>query len=126
MVASLDIAEPAILLKPARLYRTGMSGTPLYDITRGVWKLDNTLAGRAGLAMTVIKGKVLEVYTIISWHPANTTPYLSGRIDQANPKYATRYEFSGCVAPAQIRNRYIGLAVGHLFGSGSVVRYVNC
>lgn len=126
MAASLSIAEPAILFKPARLYRLGMSGTDLYDITRGVWKLDKARAERAALAMTVVKGKVLEVYTISSWHPANTTPYLSGRTDQANPQYAARYEFSGHLAPAQIRTRYIGLAVHHFFGSGAVVRYVNC
>jgi hypothetical protein len=126
MAASLSIAEPAILLKPARLYRPGMSGTHLYDITRGVWRLDKARAEGAALAMTVVKGKVLEVYTIVRWDPANTTAYLSGRSDQANPEYATRYEFTGHVAPAHIRNRYIGLAVGQLFGSGSVVRYVNC
>lgn len=126
MEPSTDISEPAILLKPARLYRRGMSGTELYDITRGVWKVDRQRAERAMLAFAVGDGKIVEVYTISSWHAANTTPYPSGRRDQSEARYASRFEFTGQVASSRTRDKYLGLAVNHLFGRGQVVRYLNC
>jgi hypothetical protein len=122
-----DITERVMLLKPVQLYRPGwMSGTPLYDITRGVWRVDIWRASGASLAFTVADGKVVAVYEIDGWHPANTTPYLSGRQDQADPKYAKRFEFTGKVAPSGIRDKYLGRSVNDLFGRGQVIRYVNC
>jgi len=121
-----EITDRVILLKPAQLYRPGMSGTNLYDITRGVWKVQRQRASKASLAFAVVHGKVVEVYEIDDWHPANTTPYLSRRQDQADPKYAKRFEFTGKVAPSGVRNKYLDQLVGHLFGSGQVILYVNC
>lgn len=121
-----DITEPVILLKPAQLYRPGMSGTQLYDVTRGVWKVNRQRALRASFAFAVADGGVVEIYEIHDWHPANSTPYPSGRQDQADPKYAKRFEFTGKVAPSGIQNKYLGQLVGHLFGRGQVIRYLNC
>jgi hypothetical protein len=121
-----DITDRVILLKPTKLYRPGMSAVHLYDITRGVWRVDEQKARRASLAFTVIDGNVVEVYTIDDWHNANTTPYRSGRQDQALPKYVTRFEFTGrVVPPGDVRRKYCGLPVGHLFGNGAVVAYIN-
>jgi len=125
-MGAADITERVILLKPAQLYRPGwISGTPLYDITRGVWRVDKQRALKVSFAFTVVDGKVVEVYEIDDWHPANSTQYLSGRQDQADPRYAKRFEFTGKVAPS-VKSKYFGVSVGHLFGSGQVIRYVNC
>ena len=121
-----DISETAILFKPARLYSPGMSGTALYDITRGVWRVDRQRAERAMLAFAVVTGKIVEAYRISSWHSANTTPYLSGRRDQSEARYAGRFEFTGQVASLKTRDKYLGLEVNHLFARRQVVRYLNC
>jgi hypothetical protein len=121
-----DITERVILLNLAQLYRPGMSGTRLYDTTRGVWKVKKQHASQASFAFAVADGKVVEIYEIHDWYPANSTSYLSGRQDQADPKYAGRFEFTGKVAPSGIKNHYLGQLVGHLFGRGQVIRYLNC
>jgi hypothetical protein len=36
LMEPMNIAEPEILLYVNRLYRRGMSGTTLYEVTRGV------------------------------------------------------------------------------------------
>lgn len=126
MEASSDIREQAILLKPAKLYRRGMSGTQLYDITRGVWKVERQRAEHAAFAFAVAGGKIIEIYEILCWHPASTTPYISGRRDQSDAKYAKRFEFTGRVAPSGIRDKYLGWSVNYLFGRGQAIRYLSC
>lgn len=125
-VVGVDITEPVILLNPAQLYRPGMSNTQLYDTTRGVWRVNRQRASAASFAFAVADGKVVEIYKIQNWHPANSTPYLSGRQDQSDPKYAGRFEFTGKIAPSGIKSKYLGQSVGHLFGRGQVIRYLNC
>lgn len=125
MEPSTDISEAAILLKPARLCRLGMSGTAPYDIIRAVWKVDRQRAECSMLAFAIVTGKIVGAYAISSWHAANTTPYLSGRRDQSEARYAGRFEFTGQVASSKTRDKYLGLAVNHLFGRGQMVRYLN-
>jgi len=114
---------PAILLKPQHLYRAGMSGLTLYDITRGVWKVNLRRVSRAQLAFSVADGKVVGVFDIEGWHLANTTPYVSGRQDQSDPKYSGRFEFTG--KPSSMSQKYLGQVV--VFGPGrQELRYLNC
>ena len=122
----VNIIEPTILLNLKQLYRHGMSGRKLYDTTRGVWKVSRQRVSRAALAMAVANGKIMAIYSIEQWHPANTTPYLSGRQDQSEPRYAKRFEFTGVKAPPEIQDRYLGQSVEHLLGGQNPVRYLNC
>lgn len=121
-----NVTEPAILLNLKQLYRPGMSGRQLYDTTRGVWKVNKQRVSRAVLAIAVVDGKILEVYTIQGWHLANTTPYLSGRKDQSEPRYAERFEFTGGDAPVEIKDKYLGRSVKHLLRGQNPIRYLNC
>ena len=123
----MDITEPANLLNLYQLFRPNLSVAQLYDATRGVWKVNKQRASRADLAFAVAGGKVVEVYNIHQWYPANSTPYVSGRQDQSDPKHGGDFEFTGTVAPPAIRSKYLGLSVKHLFGRGqNPIRYVNC
>jgi hypothetical protein len=116
---------PAIMLKLSQLYRRGVSGARLYDITRGVWNVNIRRASQVKFAFAVGGGQIVEVFEIHAWHPANSTPYPSGRQDQSAPKYAKRFEFTGTVAAAAIRNRYLGQSV--VFPRGrQELRYFNC
>jgi hypothetical protein len=120
-----EITEPVILLNLNQLYRPGMSGPDLYDVTRGVWRV-GTQRSRADFALAVANGKVVEIYQIHQWHPAATTPYLSGRQDQSDPRYAKRWEFTGVVAPSEVRDKYLGRSVKHyLLGAQNPIRYLN-
>lgn len=125
MESNCEITEAAIMLKPTRLYRRGMSAIALYDISRGVWRVSRPRAGLATIALIVIDGEIIEVYQILGWHRANTTPYLSGREDQSAPQYTDRFEFTGQSASTDIRDKYFGKVVKELFGRGQVVRYLN-
>ncbi len=120
-----EITEPVILLNLNQLYRPGMSGTDLYDVTRGVWRVGKQRS-RADFALAVANGKVVEIYQIHQWHPAGTTPYVSGRQDQSDPRYVKRWEFTGVVAPSEVRDKYLGRSVEqYLLGAQNPIRYLN-
>jgi hypothetical protein len=51
-----------------------MSDVALYEATRGVWKIGPRRA-KARYALAVYQGVVQEVYEILNWDPAWTSPY---------------------------------------------------
>ena len=119
----INIREPSILIRINQRYRRDMSARGLYEATRSAWVIGKR---REGLkyAMAVFDGVVREVYRIDSWRrvqPASTsaTPKRRGRI-------AARWEFTGPIAGARLRQRYIGGSVKHLLpdGAQNPIRYV--
>lgn len=118
----VNIIEPAILLCINRLYRSGMSGPHLYDITRGVWAARGEQRSRVQLAFAVSHGRVVDVYQIQQWHRAGTTPYASGRqIDLT--VHANDWEFTGTSAQPEIRAKYVDQRVPRFWGNP--IRYLN-
>ena len=122
---SVEVEEPALLIRINQLYEPGMSAGELYDATRGVWVLGGRRV-KVRYACAVVGGSIVEVYTIDKWHPAGSTPYSSRVIDL--PRYLGRWEFTGQVAPDAVRNKYLGRSVAHYFcrGAANPVMYVNC
>jgi hypothetical protein len=118
----VNITEPAILLCINRLFRSGMSGPHLYDITRGVWAARSEQRSRVQLAFAVFHGRIVEVYQIQKWHRAGTTPYASRRqIDLA--AHANDWEFTGAPAPSEIRDKYVDQRAPRFWGNP--IRYLN-
>lgn len=96
------IDEPAILIRINKLYRYGMTGAELYDITRGVWKVNTDRAARARYAFAVYQGIVREVYAINRWLDAGST------YSAQNPHGARikgRSEFAGTLAEDRVRRK---------------------
>jgi len=121
---TVAVTEPALPLNLKQLYRPGMTGTALYDTRRGVWRLNPARAAQATLALGVANSTIVAVYQITAWYRANTTPYASGRQDQAHPDNACRYEFTGTNPPQQISQKYLGQRIA-LRGQNPV-SYRNC
>jgi hypothetical protein len=122
---TMDIDEPVVLIRPARLYREGMSDEELYEATRGVWRVGDRALG-ARYAFAVVHGEVVEVYEIESWQPAGTAAYNFRRREEV--VRPGRSEFSGRVADESMRRRYLGVSVADCFkkGNQNPIRYVNC
>lgn len=120
----VEIDEPALLIRIPRAYRPGMSREALYEATRGHWKI-GPRRKCAELAMAVVDGTVREVYVIDGWHPAGTTPVAVPVHETAPPD---RWEFTGSVAPGEIRSKYLGRSVKGYFPRGyqTPFAYVNC
>ncbi|CAD5374675.1 conserved hypothetical protein [Rubrivivax sp. A210] len=120
----LTVTEPALLIRIAKLHRPGMTPQQLYEATRGVWKLGPD-KDSAEYALSIAGGVVQEVYTVATWHGAGTTPYTTRPLTQV--AVPNRWEFSGKVAPAAIRDKYVGKNIAHYFakGNASPVNYVN-
>ncbi len=120
----LTITEPALLIRIAKLYRPGMTPEQLYEATRGVWKLGRD-KDAAEYALSVANGIVQEVYAVGAWHEAGSTPYATRPTSQV--AIPGRWEFTGSIAPAAVREKYLGQSVAHLFKKGNVspVNYVN-
>jgi len=120
----LTITEPALLIRPAKLFEPKMSAQQIYEATRGVWKVgaDRNLAE---IALCVVNGVVQEVYSVGAWHPAGTTPYHTRPKSEVN--IDGRWEFTGEVAPEDVRLKYVGQSVAHYFehGNANPVNYVN-
>ncbi len=123
-MSAVNIAEPALLIRIAKLFRPGMSGTALYEATRGVWVVSER-RDRVKYALSVANGTVQEVYEVGSWQPAGTATYTTRPKNQVT--VVGRWEFVGKVAGPSIRNRYVGQSVGHYFqrGNANPVNYVN-
>lgn len=120
----VTITEPALLIRISRLYQPGMSPEELYEATRGVWKLGHG-KGAAEYALSVANGIVQEVYAVGAWHEAGSTPYTTRPMSQV--AVPGRWEFTGAMAAAEIREKYVGQSVAHYFERGNVnpVNYVN-
>lgn len=112
----VDIEDPVILIRVNRLYRPGLTDEELLEITRGIWKVGPRRAA-ARFALAVFQGVVREVFEIGSWHSAGTTAY---RTRSFTPEQcAGRWEFTGRVAEAAVRDRYKGKRVSRYLSEHS-------
>ena len=100
-----------------------MSELALKEATRGIWVLNPHRANKAEYAMAVYQGIVREVYRIDKWFPSGTHPYKTRDATSFKNCVPERWEFSGEVAPQNIRDKYIDKYVGK--GLQNPIRYVN-
>lgn len=128
---SIDVDDPAILIRISQAFRYSMSEIELYDYTRGQWKLNPDRASNAKYGIAVYEGIVQEVYEILNWYKAGTT--YSMRQGNKNIERGElegldgRYEFIGNLAPKEIREKYKYKSVGHHFqqGNSNPIMYQN-
>jgi hypothetical protein len=131
MMKNLQIDEPAILIRINKTFNEKMSSQSLYDYTRGRWKLSEKRAKKAQFGLAVYDGLIQEVYEIKDWHKAGTTESTRRPNDRpdlnSTKSLVGRIEFTGKVAPAEIREKYVGKSVRHFFlkGNANPVKYMN-
>jgi len=120
----VEVTEPAVVIRIAKLYSDHMSQQALYDSTRGVWKLGKRREA-VQYALAVADGIVREVFAVGQWHPAGTTKYSTRKPKEVQVE--GRWEFTGSVAPASLRDKYVGHSVAHYFprGASNPIFYVN-
>lgn len=118
------LGHPLLLLRINDSYRDGIPALALYEATRGVWRIGPDRAN-VRYACAVSGGVIREVYTVHAWHPAGTLAYET----RARQEVARegRFEFSGELAPEEIRSRLIHRSVGHFFpqGAANPIKYVH-
>jgi len=121
---STSVDEPALLIRIAKLYDQRMTPEALYEATRGVWRVGDKRE-RVSYASAVAQGLVREVFAVMQWHPAGSTPYRTR--PREDVRLAGRWEFTGAVAPDVVRDEYLGKSVAHYFsrGNSNPVLYVN-
>ena len=102
----VKITDPVILIRVNQLYRHGMPAEELYEITRGVWKLDFERASAMKYIFAVYEGVVREVYEVDKWQPAQIGGYAI-RTDLMPEDAKGRIEFVGKIAPEAIRQKYL-------------------
>lgn len=113
----IEVSDPVLLIRINREFRYGMSSVELYESTRGVWVVGER-RNRAKYAMPVHDGVIREVYEIETWHRAGSTPCEIRDQLELSKLRDKRWEFVGHVAPPDIRDKYLGRSVAHLFGKG--------
>ena len=121
---SVEITEPAMVIRISQTYREDMTPQELYDITRSAWKVNLDRANTIDYAFAVYKGEIKEIYKVAGWHEAGTT-FVPKRDDIIG---SGRFEFVGTVAEDAIRDKYLNKSVKHIFKKGAVIptMYVNC
>ena len=124
----IEIDDPVLIVRVNTLYRPSMLPIELYEITRGVWKVSPPRRDRVKYALTVHQGRVKEVYKVNAWHPACSSNYLWRTQFHEDAAMVGRSEFTGEIANATVRTKYLGKSVAHLFAQGAAnpVKYVNC
>ena len=121
---SVEITEPAMVIRISQAYREDMTPQELYDVTRSAWKVNLDRANTIDYAFAVYKGEIKEVYKVAGWHEAGTT-FVPKRDDIIG---SGRFEFVGTNAEDAIRDKYLNKSVKHMFKKGAVIptMYVNC
>ncbi|MBB1315828.1 hypothetical protein [Aliivibrio sp. SR45-2] len=121
----LDITENVVLIRINRLFDETMTQEALYEATRGVWVI-GPRREKVDIAFSVYKGEVKGVYKVLSWHPAGTTSYETRPVEEL--KRDGRWEFTGEIANAEIRDKYLGKSVADYFskGNSNPIKYINC
>ena len=114
----INVVDPVLLIRINQLYRPGMSGQALYEVTRGIWKVGGARRERVKYALAVFGGIVLEVFAVDHWAPAGTSRYVT-RDDISQRDLRNRWEFTGSIAPPGVRSRYRGGSVARYFRSGN-------
>jgi uncharacterized protein len=128
---SVNVDDPAILIRINQAFRYSMSQIELYDYTRGQWVLNPERAKNAKFGLAVYEGIVQEVYEILDWYKAGTTFSVRQNNENiernANERIEGRYEFIGNIAAEHIRNKYRFKSVGHYFkkGNSNPIMYQN-
>lgn len=98
-----------VAFKINRLYRDGMIGAQLYEITRQAWKMD-PYRHNPDYAFAVANGVVRAVYRINDWEPTS----------------GNRWRFNGEL-DTELTQRYSGVDVSDEIGRATnPVRYINC
>ena len=122
----MRIREPGVLFNITQVDPRNLSPEELYEWTRGVWRLNRRRVERIEYAFCVYQGFVVEVYQVDGWDPAGATPYLSRDFPE-ELDMGKRLEFSGEVAPAEIRRRYLDRSVRRVLwrGCSDPVRYTG-
>lgn len=124
---AMAIIEKVVLIRINRLFKEYLSELELYEVTRGVWKVNISRAMKAEYAMAVYKGIIREVYKIEKWQKADKAGY-STRRDLPSRDISKRKEFIGKVAEDRIINKYIGKDISEYFkkGNQNPITYMNC
>lgn len=116
LTSAARVTDPVVLIRVRRAFRPGMSDLELYEATRGVWRI-GPRREKVRYALAVCEGLVQEVYEILQWQPAWTTPYKTRTFE--NTRVPGRWEFVGRLAPEQVRHRYRSKSVREYFSRGA-------
>ena len=114
-----------ILININRLFQDNLTQDDLYEITRGIWRLNPERAKSAKYALAVFQGTVVEVFSIHDWVEAGTTEYTWRKFTESEKE--NRFEFVGEIAEDQIRNKYLGKNIRDYLphGAQNPIRYIN-
>lgn len=93
-----------------------LSASELYNRTRGYWRNSKDYCSAARYALAVQQGKVQEVYRIAGWFNAGET--FNPDLEPVTSATEDRIEFVGNIAPAPIRQRYLGKHLVNFFQQG--------
>ncbi|PTL89072.1 hypothetical protein C6W88_19780 [Halomonas litopenaei] len=120
----MRIAQHPVLIRIFRSWHEGISDEELYEVMRGVWMLGERRE-LVELAFAVANGVVCEVYRVLSWPPAGSTPYHAR--PHSDVSIDGSWEFVGEGAGPHERHRYKGMDVSEWFekGSSNPILYVN-
>lgn len=98
-----------------------MSSEELYEIIRGIWKLDMRKLDKIRYVFGVYHGVVKEVYEAAYWNDVGSAEY---KFRKHEPQTLIgRSEFVGHVAPDEVRGKYIGKRIDATY---QAMNYYNC
>jgi hypothetical protein len=102
---TIDNCDRVLMIRINKSYHDNISKQELYEVTRGIWKVDRSRAEKVEYAFSLFQGIVKEVYKVNQWHPAGTLKYFH-RNSSSFPN-SGRWEFAGEKADESIRKKYV-------------------
>jgi hypothetical protein len=98
------VDENYVIININQKYKRGIAFENIYEATRGWWVIAEWRTKKVQYALSVYKGLVVEVFKIAEWTP------------DSNKK---RWSFTGEIAEAAIRMKYINKSIAHCIRKGS-------
>ncbi|MCY4042750.1 MAG: hypothetical protein OXF45_02935 [Candidatus Dadabacteria bacterium] len=112
-IAIQEQAKPAtiyhrvLIFRLNNTYKPNMGEEEIYEMTRGVWVVNQKRRQKAQYAFGVFRGIVRGVFSIDNWHPAGSTKYRF-RPDIKSSKTTRLWEFTqNAKAPQEIVDMYL-------------------
>lgn len=112
------VRHRVIMLLIAQNYKPGLSAEELYQVARGIWRVSPDRAHACQYVLAVMEGVVREAYVASSWELADSANFPL-RKDLSPEDFGNRHQFTGTLAPDEIRAHYIGKSVRHLIPQGN-------
>ncbi len=105
-----ELGDDCVIININKRYRETRNDVSIYDVTKGHWPMANPNRKGIKYVLAEYKSFIVEVFEVEIWEPVDT-------------EKRTRWEFTGKVAPDEIKRKYFNRKIHKKRGASFPVSY---